>query len=403
MGITKIALRNIFRNTRRSLLTALSLTVSGFVIVTLHGYIRGVLDAGTEMVIKLDSGHILITTEEYFKRRTFIPSEEYIENKEEIEKRLKESKLVDFYTMRIKTGGLVFAGNSNKPAMILGIDPALEEKAFNLKGKIKEGTYNLDKGCVVAIDLAKSLGIKPQDTIIILSKSAAGGLSAVKIPVSGIAYVGYSVMDRSLVVLSLENARKLLKVSEGANEVLVFLKKESWINNFLSETKLPEGIVANPYTFVLGSFAFFFKFADVFYSGIYVLITLLAAFAIVNTMTVAVFERMREIGTLKAIGMTDKEVFTMFGIEGTLIGSAGGLFGALLGLLTNAILRERGINFESMVKGIEFPFPYIVRPAVNLWIVFFAFFLVTAISFLTATIPALYAKKLTPQEALRQV
>ncbi len=403
MGIIKLSVRNIFRNARRSLLTALSLTVSGFVIVALHGYIRGVLDAGTEMVIKLDSGHVLITTEEYFERRTFLPSEEYIENTDEIEQSLRESKYVDFYTMRIKTGGLIFSGNANKTALILGLDPTKEERAFDLRSKVKEGTFDLEKGCVVAVDLARSMGIKPGDTIVILSKSAAGGLSAIKIPVSGIAYVGYQVMDRSLIALSLENARKLLKIEQGANEILVFLKKENFINRFLANTRLPEGIVANPYTFVFGSFAFFFKFADVFYSAIYILITLLAAFAIVNTMTVAVFERMREIGTLKAIGMTDKEMFTMFGIEGTLIGSAGGLLGAILGLLTNAILRERGLNFESMVKGIEFLFPYIVRPAINLWIVLFAFLLVTVISFLTATIPALYAKKLTPQEALRQV
>lgn len=245
--------------------------------------------------------------------------------------------------------------------------------------------------------------LKPGDTLTILTHSVSGGLSATKLPVSGIARIGYATLDRSLIVLSFEHAKKLLKMGDGTHEILVFLKKEKDINKFINSLHLPEGLTANPYTFALGGFAFFYKFADVFYLNIYILITLLAAFAIINTMTVAVFERMREIGTLKALGMTDNEIFKLFGLEGTLIGSTGGLAGGLIGFLTNTILHTKGINFESLIKGIEFPFPYIIRPSANPWILVLAFLIVTSMSFLASIFPALKAKRLTPQETLRNI
>ncbi|MGB9824566.1 MAG: ABC transporter permease [Candidatus Hydrothermia bacterium] len=404
MDIIKLAVKNVFRNKRRSFLTASSLAVAGFVIVALHGYVQGVLNTSKEMLIKLETGHVLITKKDYFERRIFLPQDEYIENTDEIESELKNSRFVNFYTMRIKAGGMLFTkGGATKNVIIMGLDPEKEIKAFNLKqDNFLEGVYDLSKGCVLGRDLAKTLNLKAGDTLIIMSKSAYGGLSALKIPVIGIAKMGYTLFDKSLILLSTSSARKLLKVESGAHEILVFLKSEKDIERFVKSVKLPEDVVAKPYTFTLGTFVFFFKFADVFYLTIYVLIALLAAFAIVNTMTVAVFERMREIGTLKSIGMNDNEIFSLFGLEGTLIGATGGFVGALLGLLLNFALKVKGLNFEEMIKTFDFPFPYIVRPTTNLWVFLMAFIIVTVISFGTSVIPALQARKLTPQEALRQ-
>lgn len=405
MDIIKLAVRNIFRNKRRSFLTAFSLSVASFVIVALHGYIKGVLNTSRDMVIKLDTGHVLITTEGYFERRTFLPQEEYMENTDHIEDALLNSQYVASYTGRIKAGGMVFTkAGSNKNVMIIGIDPEKERDNFHFEERsILDGVYDPSKGCAVGRDLAKSLNIKAGDTLIIMSKSVVGGFSAIKIPVVAIIRMGYTMFDRNLILLSINDARKLLKASSGYHEILVFLKGEKYISKFLKSFRTAEGIVANPYTFFFGTFAFFYRFADIFYMGIYILITFLAAFAIVNTMTVAVFERMREIGTLKSIGVTDQEIFHLFGIEGTLIGAVGGLVGALFGLLFNFTLKIKGMNFEEMIKTFDFPFPYVIRPSTNLGIVILAFVLVTIISFATSILPAMQAKKLTPQEALRQI
>jgi len=286
----------------------------------------------------------------------------------------------------------------------MGIDPEKEKKSFRISEKnLIQGTYDLESGCVIGSDFARNLNIKVGDTLILMSKSVEGGLSAIKVTVTGIAKMGYSVFERNLVLLHISRTLKLVKSPQGAHEILVFLKRESDTQKFLRSLKLPEGLVANTYDFVLGTFSLFFKLANIIYGTIYVVITFLAAFSIINTLTVAVFERIREIGTLKSMGMTDGEIFAMFGIEGTLLGAFGGFVGSILGLFTNFILKTKGINYESLVKTFDFPFPYIIRSTTNLWIVLTAFFIVTTVSFITSVIPALYAKKLTPQEALRHI
>jgi len=404
MDMIKLVIKNILRNKKRSFLTSSSLLVAGFVIVALHGYINGVFESSRNMIIRLDTGHVLICKNEYFERRSFIPVEEYIENLEEIEKMLTNSKYVDFYIFRIKLKAFLFTKNEkSKYGIVIGFDPIREKRAFNIESKIIDGKYDLEKGAIVGKDLAKVLKLSIYDSLTIITKSSVGGISAIKVPVVGIVSTGFSNYDRNLVILSLENARKLLKIKNGVHEVIVFLKKESFIPKFLKSIRLPKEISAKSYLSLLGIWAFYYKFGIIFYSFIYILITLLAAFSIINTMMVAVFERMQEIGTLKAIGMNDKEIFNIFAMEGTLLGSFGGLLGSLIGFIFNTILKIKGINFEEVVKGIEFPYPYIVRPTTSLWIVLFSFFLVTLISFITSILPALKAKNLTPQDALKHV
>jgi len=212
-----------------------------------------------------------------------------------------------------------------------------------------------------------------------------------------------STLNRSFILMSLKHARKLLKTKEGASEILLFLQNDKQIPELKTKLKLPPDLDAKSYMELLGTFGVYFKLAGVFYGFIYILIIGLATFAIINTMTVAVFERLREIGTLKAIGMTDNEVFMLFGMEGTMLGALGGFFGSLLGLLFAYGLSIKGINVESILKNTAFPMPYIIRPEANFKVFLFAFLLTLIISALSSVFPALYARKLTPQEALRQV
>lgn len=403
MDIIKMAFRNLFRNSRRSLLTSLSLLVAGFVVVVLHGYSTGFLKGIKKTVINLTTGHVLIAKEEYFSRKFFVPQEEYIENPEKIEKKLNSYNYVSFYVERIKSGGMLFKGDENKPVLMVGIDPEKERKTLELGRKLVRGVYDLEKGAIVGKDLAKGLNLSPGDTVILLSKTVLGGLNGIKVPVRGIASIGFAEFDKRAIFLSISNMRKLLKMPEGVHEILVFLKNENKIKDFVKNFNQNNSVIARDYKEELGTFAFYFELASNVYYFIYFLVVLLATFTIINTMTVAVFERLREIGTLKAIGMRDREVFVLFGIEGTMLGAFGGILGSILGWGTNALLHTKGINFERIVKGMSGPFPYIVRPETNIQVVIFAIILIIVVSFLVSTVPAIYAKRLTPQETLRHI
>ncbi|MEO0289708.1 MAG: FtsX-like permease family protein [candidate division WOR-3 bacterium] len=402
MDIIKMAFKNLFRNSRRSLLTSLSLLIAGFVVVVLHGYVTGFLKGMKNNIINWVSGHITIAKEEYFSRKIFIPQEEYIENLEEIEKKLKEFKYISFYTERLKSQGLIFKKDINKPVLIIGMDSEKEKKILELDKKIIKGIYDLKEGALIGKELSRSLNLNVGDTIIIIAKTVLGGLNGIKIKINGIINAGFSEFDKRLVIISISNMKKLLKMPEGAHEIVVLLKNENNINDFIKKFKL-NGIIARDYIQELGTFSFYFKLATNIYYFIYFLIILLATFTVINTMTVAVFERLREIGTLKAIGMKDSEIFFLFGLEGIMLGTFGGVIGSILGWFTNIFLNLKGINVENIAKGMNIAIPYVIKFEANFHIVIFAIFLIIIICAIVSTIPALYAKKLSPQETLRQV
>lgn len=402
MDIIKMAFRNLFRNSRRSLLTSLSPVVAGFVVVVLHGYVTGFLKGMKENIINWISGHVIIAKEEYFSRKFFIPDEEYIENIEEIENKLKKFKYVSFYTERLKSHGLIFKKDINKPVLILGIDSEKEKKILELDKKIIKGTNDIENGALIGKELSKNLDLSVGDTIVIISKTVSGGLNGIKIKISGIVNAGFSEFDKRLVIISNSNMRKLLKMPEGVHEIIVFLKNENKIKDFIKNFKSND-IIAKDYIQELGSFAFYFKFATNFYYFIYILIILLATFTIINTMTVSVFERLREIGTLKALGMKDNEIFLLFIIEGSMLGTFGGVIGAITGWFVNIFLSLKGINVENIARGMNIALPYVIKVETNFYIVIFAIFLIIIICAFISIIPALYAKGLTPQETLRQI
>lgn len=399
----KMAIRNILRNKRRSFLTMLSLFVASFVVVALYSYIQGFIHSTKEVYIKLETGHLTIARTEYFRKKIFLPVDEIIDDPSPIMLNLRKFKEVKLIVPRIKFTGLIVRGNTTKPAYVMAIDPEKEKNTLNIKSRVVKGSADSENGFIVGRELANSLRINPGDTLILLSKTVLGGLNGIKLPVSGIANFGMTDLNKKFIITSLENARKLLKTPSGVSEILVHLKSEKQISSLKKRLKLPQDLEAKSYVELMGVMGTYFKFANVFYGFIYILIIGLATFAIINTMTVAVFERLREIGTLKAMGMTDNEVFVMFGMEGTLLGAFGGLFGSFSGLLLAYAISIKGLNFEAILKNTAFPIPFVIRPEANAKVFLFAFILTLVISALSSVFPAIYAKKLTPQEALRQI
>ena len=120
-------------------------------------------------------------------------------------------------------------------------------------------------------------------------------------------------------------------------------------------------------------------------------------------MMMAIFERMREIGTLKAMGMTDRELFLNFTCEGAILGAIGGVLGATVGFfLIVAISLSGGINMEEQMGSFDVPFDYIVKPVIQVSNLIFAIVLSIIVPALAAMIPARYARKLMPADALKK-
>ncbi len=400
----KMALRNILRNRRRSLLTAMSLAVAAFVVVAAKSYIDGTVNSMLDAYARLQYGHVMIATTEFFERQMLLPVDAFIDDPQTVIEAVQRVDGRDdrpTVVSRIRFGGMVSRGDTTLPVFVMALNPADAQWLIDIKNNVIDGSVDLSRGFLIGKDLARSLGVKAGDTLILLAKTSEGGLGGAKLPIGGIVEFGFSQYDRRFMLMNLSRAQKLLRMGNGVTEILVFLKNPKDPDDFVRNLKLPQGVEARSLNELLGPVASMLRFTDIFYALFFGFLVALAAFAIVNTMTVAVFERMREIGTLKAIGMTDNEIFELFTLEGVILGLAGGIAGSAFGYGLAAVLAKHGINYSSMLKNVSLPFPYVIYPELNIGTVLFALILVLMMSVLAAAIPSWSARKLTPAEALR--
>lgn len=362
--LIKYALRNILRNKRRTFLTALSVFFAAMIVGLAQGWINGLFDTFVNDYIKYQTGHVRIVTKEFKRRERFLPVNEVLYNSDEMIASLKKIKHVERVEQRIRFG--ILLGNNDKTVNVvgMGIDP--EKNSFDLRSKIIDGALE-NNGIYIGKQLAEKINTVVGDEILIASKTSEGGLNGIKLRVNGIYQFGVGSFDERFFFINLKDAKKLLKIHSGTTEIYVFADskdnseyvKNEIVNKFSSDLKV------ETYSEQMGAFYQTFQSGKIFYIFIEILIMFLASFVVINTITMSIFERMREIGTLKAMGMTDSELFRVFSIEGAVIGALGGAPGAIAGYLIIVYLSIDGVNLKQMIGSMDVPIELIIKPSLH--------------------------------------
>jgi putative ABC transport system permease protein len=130
---------------------------------------------------------------------------------------------------------------------------------------------------------------------------------------------------------------------------------------------------------------------------------LLASTVIINTTMMVIFERMREIGTVAAMGMTPQEIVRLFFLEAFYIGAIAAFVGVVLGIAVTIPLSKTGIDLTQSMGGVDLEINPVIYPRLNIRSTVFVFFYSTAIASLASFIPSRRAAKIEPVEALRAV
>lgn len=399
--IFKFAFRNVLRNRKRSFLTVLTIFLAAILVGMAQGWVNGLLDVYISNFTKYLTGHVRITTDEFTKREKFMPVDELVPGSENIIKQVSKIEGVRAVKERIRFGILLGSDETTTESIGMGID--LKNNEFDLPNKLKSGKVT-DSGIYIGDKLAEKLGVGLGQELLIATKTSEGGLNGIKLRIEGIFNFGM-MYDKKFFFISLKDAKRLLKIYNGTTEIFVFADDLS----LMSEVKkkitgiLPEGLVAKTYKEQMGTeFIETIEAMRPIYGFIEALVLFLASFVIINTMMMAIFERMREIGTMKAIGMTDRELFLNFTCEGAILGVAGGIIGAIVGFLILWAVSQNGIDFSAQVENLDMPIEYIIRPKLKISDLLVGLVISIVVPTIAAMIPARYARKLMPAEALRK-
>ena len=413
MKISTMALRNLGRSKRRTLLTALSVCIAMMLVMFLDGFVAGMVQNIVTNFTKDDVGNIKVTTTTYHDRERFMPIAEYMRDAGKIATTIQampelkgEVKAV---AERIRFGVLLSSGTSTKTALCIAGDPVAEKGLLMLDRSVKSGSYITAPGeAIIGAGIARDLGFKVGDILKVVTQKADYGLGFKRFKIAGIFATNVNALDGNLFQVGLGDAQELLGMEGGSTQIIVMLSnyRHSDADAATIRTGLEkagfQGLAVVPWT-KSGSFADLMLLMGKMFSWIYVIIAFLGAFVIANVMMMVVLERKKEIGLLKSMGMPKREILYLFLTEGCLLGALGSAAGILLGLGLCFLFSKVGMDLSSAMASFSWPMDNIVYATVSLPDALILFLLGVAVAAVIAFLPSRKAALMDPIEAIRSV
>jgi len=350
MSVFALALRNLLRQRRRSLLMgavvafgfAAFALAGGFIAQTFEGLKEGTIESVGQLQI-VDRRAVSGTEEKTL--------EFGLPDAARARAIVARDAAVDTVIPRIDFVGLATNGARSVPFLGVGVDPDPEAKATGASELVVGGSYLSGDGAdgvVLGTGMASALAVKPGDNVTLMATTPDATLNAVDATVKGLIDVRIKELNDRYVAVGVRLASKLLQASGTVSKLVVFLKPGADENR--AAERLGKALTDAGYPVAVRHWkelAVFYGQVRLLYIGIFgfvgavlVVVVVLSA-AIVMTMAVA--ERTREIGTLRALGTRPAGILRMFLAEGILLAAAGCLAGAVLALVIRAALNASGI------------------------------------------------------------
>ncbi len=407
-NILKISFRNLKRNSRRTLLTA-SLITLGVIFVLLYtalstsfkSYMVGQI---TDSVM----GHIQIHKKGYVASVENLPLDRNLNAKavEFIEGKLKDNPFVESISYRIKFGGMFSNFVSSTNIRLNGVIPKDEFKTLPLlKERIKGESSNLKDGEIIVPEIiAKGMGVKKGDTIVLVANNKKGSVNGINLKVAGIAEQISGPGGRDGYI-HINDAKKVLRINGvEVSEIVVRLKDVADLKKAvksmqaISDQRNKQDKPAfEIHTWEkLSPFYNIIKMLDIMNISIQIILISIVLISILNVMIMSVYERIKEIGTISAMGTPPKTIVKLFLTEGLMLG----IFGAIVGSVISVLI-VFGIDAAQITYSFGRQSDLVLETSLSFTQVITVSVIVIVISLIASISPAIKASKLDPVEALR--
>lgn len=403
MNVWKLALRNVFRNKRRTVITFLSIVSAAAAIIVFGGFIDFSFEGLRETTIRTQLGHFQIAKKGYFEQGAGLSERFLLENPADIEKEIKRSPLVQATTWRLTGSGLISNGETTLSARLIGVMPEREEEfsAFEIVLEGRQLDEDSPDGCVIGSGLAKGLHASEDASLTILATTLDGVVNAIDCKVVGIIRTASKEYDNVYVKVPLPLLQRLVD-TEKVEKILVLATDTARTPELQKtiETSLKKTPGLEYRTWL--DLAEFYRGVVNLYTSIFgltsIVLGVVVFLSIANTMGMSAFERFREIGTLRAIGQTRAGIVKMFVFEGVLIGVIGGALGLAAGCLAAYVINAAGGIEVAAPPGMSSGYTAFINLSPKAFL--YAFFVAVAASTLSSFYPGYLASRLDIIKAL---
>jgi ABC-type lipoprotein release transport system permease subunit len=401
LQLLKMAFRDIGRNRRRSLFSALAVGVGLAILILMASVIDGEMGSSIQGAILLETGHIQVRAANYDQNRSSLKWEDLVPNPDQIANQIETLAQVKAATPRLFASGFITAGNQSAGARIYGIEPDSTANDPYRLGIISGSFLTADDsgGLLIGKPVADKLHLKTGDNVSLSVNTANGDVAEQTFSVRGIYSTNTNSFDGATIFLPLAKAQAITQTQNHASTVFVLLNDiadTEKVANALKVSNLKVLTWKDLNPLILD----FETLANSYIYILYLIILAIAASVIINTLIMSVYERTREIGILSAIGMRGGRIMWLFLAESVLLAVGGVLMGVVLGVLAVYIFNINGFYIGKfgmtgfMVADTIFA-KLTLSKAISLSIMTFI------VTILAGLYPAIMAARLQPVEALR--
>jgi ABC-type lipoprotein release transport system permease subunit len=404
-----MAWRNIWRNTRRTILTICAIAFASLLLVFMLSFQFGSYETMINTSVKIQTGHLQIQAQKYQEKkniRLVVPDPEKVYNL------LASIPDIDAYTSRCLAFSLVSSKERTYGVAVTGIDPTHEVRVSRLKALTREGEFlgadDTDKALIGKL-LARNLQVTPGDELTVLGQGRDGSIAATVVQVKGIFSSGIDEFDRSSIHIPLKTFQDVYAMQGAVHEVVVIAdalknidKIKDAIQDGLRSMDLKKPLAVLDWNELMPGLRQSIEMDLISGLIFYLLLILVVAFSILNTFLMAIFERTKEFGVLMAIGTTPGRLTKVLLIESITLTFIGIVAGILLGILVTLYFQAHGIDISGASEMLsQFGITGRMFPRLSFISAVSGPLAVLIITFCAALYPALKVRKLRPVEAMR--
>lgn len=399
----KLGFRNLFRNKRRTLLTALVIGISLAALIISHGMMLGITENMVSAITESMVGEGQI---HHHKFRRSLKAEYLIEDAPRLQQRLAADSRVRAFAPRTLSFGMLAAPKGMGNVMVVGIDPAKERTISRLSRQIVAGDYPSDENSlVIGKRLKDRLKVRVGDKVVLtMTAVGTGDVAQQLLRITGVFQTGSKAVDETSIYLHIAKARELLAIPGKSHEIaLAFhdrLALEQPSHPFWQDYSTGLN-AAESWRDILSSFVAMMKAGKQSQGLVALILMILTGITITNTLFMALYERMFEFAVLQALGTKGRSIVVMILAESFFLGVLSLGIAAIVTALAGVPLAIWGLDYSGVeFSDVTFLEPITYVPSLYQFTVLPAAALVFTV--LVAIYPALYAGRLKVIDALRR-
>ncbi len=410
--LISFAFKNLTRYKRRTIITALAIAVGIMMYIFVDSMLKGAEYESIRNLKWYESASARILNDTYWDDRYQFPLDLNVKDPDRIIDKLSDNGIIAS-KRTVFSGDLIlssreFGEEGNMPVVVTAIDPTKDFEVFHFADTLIDGRFLEEDEDAILLGswFAEDIGAKVGNWVTILTRGNGGFYEAIDVKVVGILNCPNPNVNRSLIMMPIKTADYYLAMNGASTEINIKLPDTADVDK---EVIKIQDLLDGDHLTVMSWRAMakdFLGIAEAKRGGtgiILFLVFIIAAVGISNTMLMAIFERVRELGMMRAMGMSDTKIRIAFMLEASGIGLIGSTIGVILGIIADFWIINVGIDFGFLIRDIDIGYRLqdIFRGVWNPETIIAAFFAGIFISTIVAYLPTNRALRMDIPSCLR--